>query len=70
MRVLKHADAWDTLIVTKDTPAIALTATPTLTEQLREFLDNQITTEFKCLLSQQNKPTGKGGKFRKEIPSS
>jgi len=54
IRVLKHASAWDPGN-SQETPAMALTATPTLTKQLRGFLANQIMTKIKCL-SQHGKP--------------
>jgi hypothetical protein len=33
-----------------DTPAMALTATPMVTDQLKDFLANHITTEVKRLI--------------------
>jgi hypothetical protein len=59
IRVLKHADAW-TIHGTKETPAMALTASPVLIHQLKEFLAKHIPTELKCLASS-TKPTGKDG---------
>jgi hypothetical protein len=47
IRVLKHASAWDPSNPL-ETPAMALTATPTLTKQLKEYLANQIMMEIKC----------------------
>jgi len=60
IRVLKHASAWDPGN-SQETPAMALTATPTLTKQLREYLANQIMMEIKHLL--QHGKAGKDGKF-------
>jgi hypothetical protein len=60
IRVLTHAEVWETPAST-DTPAMALTAHPTVTDQLKEFLANQITTEINRL-SGINKQTGKDTK--------
>jgi hypothetical protein len=50
IRILKNVDAW-TIPGTKETPTMALTASPVLTNQLKEFLANHITTELKRLAS-------------------
>jgi hypothetical protein len=62
IRVLKHAEVWDTVIC-NESPAMALTVTPTLTDQLKEYLANQITTEFNKL-SGITKSINKDGTFR------
>jgi hypothetical protein len=50
IRVLWHAEVWDST-KSKDTPAMALNATSTLTDQLKEFLAKQISTEIKHLVT-------------------
>jgi hypothetical protein len=50
IRVLRHAEVWDST-KSKDTLAMALNATSALTDQLKEFLANQISTESKHLVT-------------------
>jgi hypothetical protein len=59
IRVLRHAEAWINP-TTSDTPAMALQSPPTLTEQLKDFLANQISTELQKLI-QRGKSTGREG---------
>jgi hypothetical protein len=61
IHVLKHAEVWESP-ATPDTSAMALNATPNMTDQLKEFLINQITAEINRL-SSINKTSQKDGKF-------
>jgi len=66
IRVLQHAEVWH-YPEQNDSSAMALNVAPALTDQLKEFLANQITTEFKRLTQGAKVPgkdTTKNGKFR------
>jgi hypothetical protein len=61
IRVLKHAEVWDS-VGTSETPAMALNSTMTISDQLKEFLANHISTELKKLNDKDS--AGKDGKSR------
>jgi len=46
IRVLKHAEAWETSLSSQDVPAMALNTTTVIPDQLRDFLVNHITAEI------------------------
>jgi len=52
--VLKHAKVWNAS--TPDIPAMAMNANTLLTDDLKEFLANQITTVIKCLAASNKIP--------------
>jgi len=49
IRVLKHAEAWETSLSSQDVPAMALNTTTVIPDQLRDFLVNHITAEIRRL---------------------
>jgi len=66
IRVLRHAEVWDSS-TTADAPAMALTATPTLTDQLKDFLANHITAEVERLIpSQKSQLSNRDAKDNKD----
>ena len=66
IRVLRHTEVWDSTTNT-DTPAMALQAAPTFSDQLKDFLANHIAAEVKRLIpSSKQNPAGKDTKDNKD----
>jgi hypothetical protein len=56
IRVLKHAEVWETASTTNDVPAMALNTTASITDQLKDFQAHHITAELKRLSSNTKPP--------------